>query len=140
MKNYNDILDTLIMSAMKEHDEVRIRTLRAMKAKFTEWKTAKQNVGKAVRAQNSAVQQNYKSGNRAECRSVPHTENNSAKHDRHERKIQRDRSYSHGITEKLQHHGKRGQNGKIRQFFRLGKIFHIKLYLQSNFLKKKYLL
>ena len=48
MKNYNDILDTLIMSAMKEHDEVRVRTLRAMKAKFTEWKTSKQNVGKTL--------------------------------------------------------------------------------------------
>lgn len=42
----NDKLDTLIMSAMKEHNEARVRTLRAMKSKFTEWKTAKQNVGK----------------------------------------------------------------------------------------------
>lgn len=42
----NDRLDTLIMSYMKEHDEVRVRTLRAMKAKFTEWRTAKQNIGK----------------------------------------------------------------------------------------------
>ena len=48
MKNYNDILDTLIMSAMKEHNEVRVRTLRAMKDKFTGWKTAKQNVGKTL--------------------------------------------------------------------------------------------
>lgn len=44
----NDKLDILIMSAMKEHDEVRVRTLRAMKAKFTEWKTSKQNIGKAL--------------------------------------------------------------------------------------------
>ncbi len=48
MKNYNDILDTLIMSAMKERNEVRVRTLRAMKANFTEWKTAKQNIGKEL--------------------------------------------------------------------------------------------
>jgi uncharacterized protein YqeY len=44
----NDKLDMLIMSAMKTHDEVRVRTLRAMKAKFTEWKTSKQNVGKKL--------------------------------------------------------------------------------------------
>lgn len=44
----NDKLDILIMSAMKEHDEVRVRTLRVMKAKFTEWKTSKQNIGKAL--------------------------------------------------------------------------------------------
>ena len=37
-----------IMSAMKEHNEARVRTLRAMKAKFTEWKTSKQNVGKEL--------------------------------------------------------------------------------------------
>lgn len=46
MNMINDRLDTLIMSAMKEHNETRVRTLRAMKAKFTEWKTSKQNVGK----------------------------------------------------------------------------------------------
>ena len=44
----NDKLDALIMSAMKEHDEVCVRTLRAMKAKFTEWRTAKQNAGKEL--------------------------------------------------------------------------------------------
>lgn len=44
----NDKLDALIMSAMKEHDEVCVRTLRAIKAKFTEWKTSKQNVGKEL--------------------------------------------------------------------------------------------
>ena len=44
----NNKLDMLIMAAMKEHDEARVRTLRAMKAKFTEWKTAKQNVGKPL--------------------------------------------------------------------------------------------
>jgi hypothetical protein len=42
----NDRLDMLIMSYMKEHDEVCVRVLRAMKAKFTEWRTAKQNIGK----------------------------------------------------------------------------------------------
>ena len=44
----NDKLDALIMSAMKEHNEARVRTLRAIKAKFTEWKTSKQNVGKEL--------------------------------------------------------------------------------------------
>lgn len=32
----NDKLDMFIMSAMKEHNEARVRTLRAIKAKFTE--------------------------------------------------------------------------------------------------------
>ena len=44
----NDKLDMFIMSAMKEHNEARVRTLRAIKAKFTEWKTSKQNVGKEL--------------------------------------------------------------------------------------------
>jgi len=44
----NDKIDMLIMDAMKNHDDVRKETLRAIKTAFMEWRTAKVNVGKAI--------------------------------------------------------------------------------------------
>lgn len=44
----NDKIDMLIMDAMKNHDDVRKETLRAIKTAFMEWRTAKVNVGKTI--------------------------------------------------------------------------------------------
>lgn len=44
----NDKIDMFIMTSMKNHDAVRTETLRAMKAAFLNWKTAKENIGKTL--------------------------------------------------------------------------------------------
>ena len=44
----NDKIDLYIMSSMKNHDSVRTETLRAIKAAFLNWKTSKENAGKAL--------------------------------------------------------------------------------------------
>lgn len=41
-------IDKLIMQSMKEHDNTRTETLRAIKTAFLNWKTAKENVGKEL--------------------------------------------------------------------------------------------
>jgi uncharacterized protein YqeY len=44
----NDKIDMFIMTSMKNHETVRTETLRAMKAAFLNWKTAKENIGKTL--------------------------------------------------------------------------------------------
>lgn len=44
----NEKIDALIMESMKAHNEARTKTLRAIKNEFLKWKTAKENVGKAL--------------------------------------------------------------------------------------------
>ena len=41
-------LNTLILTAMKSTDKVRVETLRAIKTAFMNWETAKENVGKTL--------------------------------------------------------------------------------------------
>lgn len=43
-----ETIDKLIMGSMKAHNEVRIKTLRAIKNEFLKWKTAKENAGKEL--------------------------------------------------------------------------------------------
>ena len=41
-------LNTMIMQAMKEHNLSRTEVLRAIKAEFLKWQTAKENAGKEM--------------------------------------------------------------------------------------------
>lgn len=41
-------LDKMIMQAMKSGDKARVEALRGLKAAFTSWETAKENVGKTL--------------------------------------------------------------------------------------------
>lgn len=46
----NEKIDKLIMESMKAHNEVRTKTLRAIKNEFLKWKTSKENAGKELDA------------------------------------------------------------------------------------------
>lgn len=46
-----DNLGTLILSAMKSGEKVRLKALRAIKTAFMEWETAKVNIGKELTEQ-----------------------------------------------------------------------------------------
>lgn len=44
----NENLNQMIMGAMKDHDQERTETYRAIKTAFMNWKTAKENAGKEL--------------------------------------------------------------------------------------------